>query len=90
MLPIVKHSPPPSSNHITVCEHFIQMLYAKNTPNHPINKYKPVDICLNFKVIQENTIPVIAIYQVIDIRATEFGKLTTIINIGVYVPAIIK
>ena len=83
MLPTVKHNPPPSNSHIAVCEHFTHILYAKKIDNHPINKYKPVERCLNFRVIQEKTMPVIAMYQVIDIKATELGKFTTIINIGV-------
>lgn len=51
--------------------------------SHPINRYKPVDKYLNFNVMQEKTIPVIAKYQAIAISATEYGKGTTIINIGV-------
>ena len=38
---------------------------------------------LNFKVMQEKTIPIIAKYQVIASNATECGNGTTSNNIGV-------
>ena len=64
------------------------MVYAKNTDNQPITRYKPVERCLNFKAKHEYTIPVIARYQVIARSATESGNLTVKSSTGVYVPAI--